>query len=237
VCSAFSAGSNFFNASRCLHGVAEEASDHVAIIRGMLLEHLSDEELAIAYRDATDSAIREAYISELFRRNFSRVARWCLRFVDNRETAADLSQEVLTKAYQNLNSFQAQSKFSTWLFSIARNHCLNAVRANMRQATELREEVDEQFFGEIPDERSDPYELAERESDATMVSELLNESLDEIEKQVFTLHYAEEMPLDAITRILRLENQSGAKAYIVSAKRKLARLLQQRAARGKRSRL
>jgi hypothetical protein len=31
------------------------------------------------------------------------------------------------------------------------------------------------------------------------------------------------MPLDAITRLLRLENQSGAKAYIVSAKRKLAR--------------
>ena len=37
-----------------------------------------------------------------------------------------------------------------------------------------------------------------------------------------TLHYAEEMPLDAITRLLSLKNSSGAKAYIVSAKRKLS---------------
>ena len=38
-----------------------------------------------------------------------------------------------------------------------------------------------------------------------------------------TLHYAEEFPLDAVTRLLKLDNASGAKAYIVSAKRKLAR--------------
>jgi RNA polymerase sigma-70 factor, ECF subfamily len=235
VGSAFSAGSDLFFSSRQAPAIEGDESERVAIIRGMSLERLSDEELAIRYRDAADSDSRELCINELFRRNFSRVARWCLRFVNDRETAADLAQEIFTKAYQHLNSFQAQSKFSTWLFSIARNHCLNAVRANMRQATELREEVDEQFLGEIPDGRSTPYDVAEHESDARMVSELLNDSLDETERNVFTLHYGEDMPLEAITRILRLENQSGAKAYIVSAKRKLARLVQQRAARDKRS--
>jgi hypothetical protein len=40
------------------------------------------------------------------------------------------------------------------------------------------------------------------------------------------------LPLDAITRLLGLENQSGAKAFIVSAKRKLARLTLQWKARG-----
>ena len=48
------------------------------------------------------------------------------------------------------------------------------------------------------------------------------EVLDETGLQVMTLHYAEEMPLDAITRLLSLKNTSGAKAYIVSAKRKLS---------------
>ena len=66
-----------------------------------------------------------------------------------------------------------------------------------------------------------------------MVRELLNHALDETEKAVFTLHYAEELPLATITRMLGLENQSGAKAYIVSAKRKLARLAQQWKARGR----
>jgi RNA polymerase sigma-70 factor (ECF subfamily) len=199
----------------------------------MSLEHLSDEELAARYQGATDFGASELCINELFRRNYPRVARWCLRFVDDRETAADLSQEVFTKAYQNLKSFQGQSKFSTWLFSIARNHCLNAVRANARQATELRAEVDEDFMGALPDGGASPYDEAERKANAKAVSELLNKTLDEKEKIVFTLHYGEDVPLDTISRMLGLENQSGAKAYIVSAKRKLARLVQLRSAREK----
>src|SRR5689334_6038732 len=103
-----------------MHGGQEEPRVRVAIIRGMSLESLSDEELALRYREDTDSNTHELCINELFRRNFSKVARWCLRFVDGRETAADLAREIFTKAYQNLNSFQGQSRFSTWLFSIAR---------------------------------------------------------------------------------------------------------------------
>ncbi len=212
---------------------ASGAPGRVAIIDAMPLEDLADEELARRYRDTSDSREREQLINELFRRNFARVARWCLRFTADRETAADLSQEILTKAYQNLNSFQGQSKFSTWLFVIARNHCLNAVRANARQATELKADVDEEFIAEIPDEGATPYAALERESSAQLVSDLLNQGLDETEKVVFTLHYGEDLPLDAITRLLGLENRSGAKAFIVSAKRKLARLVQQHRVREK----
>jgi len=56
-----------------------------------------------------------------------------------------------------------------------------------------------------------------------MVRDLVRDSLSETEARVMTLHYAEELPLDAVTRLLKLDNASGAKAYIVSAKRKLAR--------------
>jgi len=49
---------------------------------------------------------------------------------------------------------------------------------------------------------------------------------------VFTLHYGDGMPLDAITRLLRLQNASGAKAFVVSAKRKLARATERLRARG-----
>ncbi|HZQ70295.1 MAG TPA: sigma-70 family RNA polymerase sigma factor [Terriglobales bacterium] len=202
----------------------------------MSLEQLPDEELVAGYRSLADAGQRDLYINELFRRNYSRVARWCLRFTDNRETAADLAQEIFAKAYQNLSSFQGQSKFSTWLFVVARNHCLNAARARSRQATELKNEVEEDFLAAIPDNAPSPYTEAERKSSAAMLRELLNQALDEKEKAVFTLHYAEDMPLDAITRLLGLDNQSGAKAYIVSAKRKLARFTQQWKARGQQTR-
>jgi RNA polymerase sigma factor (sigma-70 family) len=202
------------------------------IIEPMSLERLLDEELVSQYRSTTLADERELYINELFRRNYARVARWCLRFASDRESAADLAQEVFTKAYQNLSSFQGQSKFSTWLFVIARNHCLNAVRSNARQATELKADDGEEILLGIADNAPNAHSEMEKAASAELVRKLLVETLDETERVVFTLHYGEEVSLDAITRLLRLENQSGAKAYVVSAKRKLARSLQQWRARG-----
>lgn len=206
-------------------------AERKAIIERMSFEQLLDEELVSRYR-AAQASEREEFINELFRRNYSRVARWCLRFAADRESAADLAQEVFAKAYQNLASFQGQSKFSTWLFVIARNHCLNVVRANTRQATELKADDGEEILLGIPDNAPSPHSALEKTASAELVRKLLSEALDETEKMVFTLHYGDDVPLDAITRMLRLENQSGAKAYIVSAKRKLARLVQQWRARG-----
>jgi hypothetical protein len=62
--------------------------------------------------------------------------------------------------------------------------------------------------------------------------EFLSATLDQTEQVVFTLHYGDDMPLDTISRLLRLENTSGAKAYIVSAKRKLARAARRLRMRG-----
>jgi RNA polymerase sigma-70 factor (ECF subfamily) len=211
---------------------SENASDPVAIIEVMPLDQIPDEELVVKHRSAESAADRDQYINELFRRHYARVGRWCLRFTNDRESAADLAQEVFAKAYQNLHSFQMQSKFSTWLFVIARNQCLNSLRANSRQATELKAEVEEDFIADIPDRSHGPYDAAERASSARVVNKLLAEALDETERTVFTLHYGEDLPLDEITRLLGLENRSGAKAFIVSAKRKLARLTQQWKASG-----
>lgn len=195
------------------------------IIQFMSADQLSDEDLIARYRSSDDLRQRDQAVDELFRRNYSKVGRWCLRFTEDRETAADLAQEIFARAHQNLGEFQGQSKFSTWLFTVARNHCLNFVRASSRQATERRADVEENFFEELPDFRSDPHQIAEHESMAEEVRGLLNEALDETEKTVFTLHYGEDVPLDSITRLLGLQNQSGAKAYIVSARRKLSRLV------------
>lgn len=183
---------------------------------------LSDEALILRYRE-TSGIDKEFCIDEVFRRHYSQVARWCLRFTHDRESAADLAQDVFTRAYQHLDSFQGNSRFSTWLFTIARNHCLNTVRANAREATQLRADVEEGFFDQLRDTTESPAVQLDRDASERLVRSLLAESLDDTEKSVFTLHYGEEVPLDAITRLLQLDNVSGAKAYIVSAKRKLAR--------------
>jgi RNA polymerase sigma-70 factor, ECF subfamily len=183
---------------------------------------LDDEELIACYRAGGDSPYGREQLDELFRRYHVRVAAWCLRLTGNREVAADLAQEVFLKAYRNLESFRGDAKFSTWIYSIARNHCFNYIKSRSRQPVEVGDEPLVDATAGVQDVL-DALEKADSERRAL---QLMEEVLDEVEKKVMTLHYAEEMPLDSVTRFLSLTNPSGAKAYIVSAKRKLKRALQ-----------
>jgi RNA polymerase sigma-70 factor (ECF subfamily) len=202
----------------------EAGSNQVVIIAPMTLEELSEEALLAGYQSASDSLLRERHIDELFRRNYQKVARWCYRFTSDRESATDLAQEIFVKAYQNFSSFQGDCKFSTWLFTISRNHCINAIRS---RSTQPMVETDDELFMEIADVHQENAESKLlREADQNLARTLINEALDDTEKAVFTLHFGDELPLDSVTRMLGLENASGAKAFIVSGKRKLARAVE-----------
>jgi RNA polymerase sigma-70 factor (ECF subfamily) len=165
-------------------------------------------------------------IERLFASHYEQVARWCFRFTGDRESALDLAQEVFLKAHRSIDSFRGGSQFGTWLYSIARNEAINRAKR-----TKVRAESEETLI-EVPAPGPDPEELATERSRSQRLQRLLIETLDDTERTVFTLHYGEDVPLDAITRMLRLENASGAKAFIVSAKRKLARATAKLFARG-----
>jgi RNA polymerase sigma-70 factor, ECF subfamily len=195
-------------------------NEAVAIIPQMGWQELTDEALIARYRAEGGEASAEQYLNELFRRHHVKVARWCFSVTGDRESAADLAQEICVKAYQNLSYFKGQSKFSTWLYSITRNHCLNAVRS---RASAPEMDSDELVMDTLPDVSDSPLAEVERKQQADIARQLINETLEETEKAVFTMHFGEELPLDVITRMLNLTNASGAKAYLVSAKRKLDR--------------
>lgn len=169
---------------------------------------LSDEELIAAGR--TD---------ELFERYTSRVAAWCFRFSGDREQARDLAQDILLRAFRNLHLFRRESRFSTWLFTIARNHCMNEIKSqSIRLEDRGEDELLENTESGQPDVLS---RLVEEQSIAEMRA-MIEESLDATEKHVLTLHYHQDLPLAVVTRLLGLTNASGARAYIASAKRKLS---------------
>jgi RNA polymerase sigma-70 factor (ECF subfamily) len=186
------------------------------------MEGLSDEELLVRYRTSPDSGPSDLLINQLFERHHSRVAAWCYRLTGDVDASADLAQEIFLKAFQRLDSFRGDSKFTTWIYTIARNHCMDHLRARISNP----EDNSEAILERAEDNRTENIAtvLERRESDE-LVRKLMAESLDEIETKVMTLHYVHEMPLDSVTRLLRLTNASGAKAYIVSARRKLARAL------------
>jgi len=181
------------------------------------MPQLSDEELVARYRTGSLGQ-SDPHINELFRRHYQRVACWCLRFAGNRDRALDLAQEVFAQAFRRLDSFQGNSKFSTWLYVITKNHCLNSARSHPSKY-EVSSEI---LLKEIPDSFGlDPLAKLEQDGAVELARRWIQDCLDETERTVLTLHIHDEMPLDAITRLLGLRNASGAKAYIVSARRKL----------------
>ena len=207
----------------------DEGIEKLYTWRSMDLELSSAEELVRRALALLGTAEGDRLVNQLFERHYSQVACWCLRATGDKELAADLAQEIFARAHRNLKSFQGQSKFSTWLYAIARNQFLNAMKARSIRRIEEGEEA----LAELPGDDSSA--AHERESSGKLVQQLLNEALDETEKKVFTLHYGDELTLSAITRLLGLTSVSGAKAYIVSAKRKLNRCLQRWKAREQRA--
>ncbi len=179
---------------------------------------LSDEALIDAYRQGWGPRTREEAADELFIRHQRRITRWCTRFTHDRESAADLAQEILLRAYRNLDKYRGDCRFSTWLYVIARNCCITAVQ---RRASEPVWIAKSQST-ELPDTGANTiHETFEMEESRRGNWRFILETLDALEARVMLLHYGQELPLNDVSRILGLTNKSGAKAYIVSARRKL----------------
>ncbi len=71
---------------------------------------------------------REEAYEVLFRRHFPRLTHFFFRSSGDRETSKDLAQEVLLKVFRSGDSYREKARFTTWLYTIARNTYLNHVR-------------------------------------------------------------------------------------------------------------
>ena len=83
---------------------------------------------------------REAF-DRLVERYQRDVYRLCFRYVNNHHDANDLAQEVFLRAYRAIAKFRGESAFSTWLYRIAVNTCLNFRAARKLPAEELSEHL------------------------------------------------------------------------------------------------
>ncbi len=187
-------------------------------------EGLTDEEVMLVLCESTVGC-DDRLFSELFRRYQGRVTSWCFRLTRNRSRALDLAQEVFFKAYRHRHAFRGESRFSTWLYAITRNHCLSSLK-------KIADPVDN---GEMVPVRMQDFstvrpdiviEKRERQREAWR---MIGSALEPMEARVMALHYGYELPLAMITQQLALTNPSGAKAYVVNARRKLNLVMKRRA--------
>lgn len=180
---------------------------------------LTDEELVRRSRQADTEEARRL-LDELFRRHQARVAAWCLRISGRREEAADLAQEVFLRVYERLDGFRFESRFSTWLYLVVRSVTINRGQfEGRRRALSLDDEVAVEPLDPAP---AIDGELIEVEQVARLRAAIASE-LEPLEARIVKLHHVDGLALPVIDRLLGLTNRSGAKAYLVSAKRKLKR--------------
>jgi RNA polymerase sigma-70 factor, ECF subfamily len=112
---------------------------------------------------------REAF-DRLVERYQRDVYRLCFRYVNNHQDASDMAQEVFLKAYRALDRFRGDSAFSTWLYRIAVNTCLNFRAARKPPGAELPDAV--------PDHAPGALERLERDERANRVREAVTKLPD-----------------------------------------------------------
>jgi RNA polymerase sigma-70 factor (ECF subfamily) len=161
-------------------------------------------------------------VAELYARYHLRVRAWCHRFVNDASRAEDMTQEVFLRAFRYRYSFRGESRTSTWLFSVARNYCLSALKKDGGDPATGATLLDPRIKGATGHET---HHRLEREQTFRNVWMLIRTALTSTEARVMVLHYSHGLPLSLITTQLALTNPSGAKGYIVNAKRKMTSAL------------
>ena len=159
-------------------------------------------------------------LDRLFDAHRDRIFSLCRRMVGDPERAEELVQETLLTAYRKLPDFTADSRFSTWIYGIARNLCLNAVRKHGELLSDDGViEVDSPEMGALGQLRKMEREALLREASAAVLTPL--------EQEAVYLRYVEGIPQAQITTMLNLDG-SGARGLLQRCRRKLGRELRVR---------
>ncbi|MBD3360642.1 sigma-70 family RNA polymerase sigma factor [Candidatus Peregrinibacteria bacterium] len=136
--------------------------------------------------------------------------------------AEDILQEVFIKAYENLNDFDKNLKFSSWIYRIAHNHTISHYRKNKKNFESLSEEDSEIIFKKISSELDIKKDL-EQKFKSSKVRELLSQ-LDKKYRDVLILKFLEDKDYKEISNILKKPMGSIA-ALMNRAKNKFKKIL------------
>ncbi len=155
---------------------------------------LSDEELSELVKKNDEQAF-----ALLIDRYESRLLRYGRKFLSDRGDIEDMVQNVFVKAYQNIKSFDSARKFSPWIYRIAHNVFVNALRDKSKNPTVsldldllVSHPVDETYI-----------EAEKNEETRTYIDRGLRQ-LPPAYREVLTLFYFEELDYQAIADVLHI---------------------------------
>ena len=143
-----------------------------------------------------------------------------LRMLKNREEAEEVAQDAFIKTYKSLEKFKGDSKFSTWLYRVAYNTCLDRIKKNKKHIhnIEINEFTAHQVF--TIDNALDHMELKERDEAIQRCIHLLPSE----DSFLLTLYYFDDLSLDEISKITGITSNA-IKVKLFRSRKKLATIL------------
>ncbi len=177
--------------------------------KGSRLSQKTDSELIQLYLKTQ----RTDYFSLLYKRYSSKIYSKCISLLKNEALAQDATQEIFTKIFLNLSKFSERSKFSTWVYSITYNFCIDFLRKKKKEKNLFSDEIENapDIVVEVPD-------TALLEMEVKRLKQVL-EVIPPGDKAILMMKYQDEMSIKEIAHTLD-KSESAIKMKIKRAKHK-----------------
>ncbi len=144
-----------------------------------------------------------------------------LKIVKNREDAEEVAQDTFIKAYNALNDFKGESKFSTWLYKIAYYRSLDYFKKNKRRVETTTIDISEEYNIASMDDALDGMEVKER-------AEIIKHAIQELpadDAVLITLYYFETLSMNEISKVMEISPNT-IKVRLFRGRKRLAKILE-----------
>jgi RNA polymerase sigma factor (sigma-70 family) len=145
-----------------------------------------------------------------------------LKMVKNREEAEEVAQDTFIKMYSSLSKFKGDSKFSTWIYKIAYNTCLDRLKKSKKEDSNIS--IDE-FSAHLIKTMDNALSALEEKERKQTIQKCLN-LLPSDENFLLTLFYFDDQNLEEIGKIMNI-SANNAKVKLFRSRQKLAVILRQ----------
>lgn len=160
---------------------------------------------------------KQKYFDLLYRRYVQKVYSKCISMLKDETKAIDATQEIFMKIYLNLAKFNGKSKFSTWIYSITYNYCIDYLRRKKKETNLFTDENDN-----LPDIKEEVPDNELLEMEVSRLKEVLKR-LPADDRAILLMKYQDEMQIKEIAKTLD-KTESAIKMKIKRAKHKAQKI-------------
>lgn len=185
-----------------------------------------------AYLDLTDEEIvllvqkgKKDYFGLIIERYTEKLNRYLNKFLSNKEDQQDLLQDIFVKCFININNFDTDQKFSSWIYRIAHNEAVNLLKKNSGRPFSF-DIFDEALSFAHPKAKED----SENDTEKLLIKKYLDSILEEMDikyKEIIILYFYEDFSYKDISDVLKIP-VSLVGVRIQRGKKEIKRILEEK---------